>query len=124
MISSKLENLNRLELLPDPPGCLNRKLPLLPPEANDPKLEETGPGVAGVAGRAVVCVMGTKPNSNLGLSQLFKLDDPNAVLEPVTVPDVVGTVVWVVDLVVALNLGPGRPPRGLTANPGPGPGPL
>ena len=123
MISSKLENLNRLELLLLLEGCF-RKLPkLLPPEVNDEedaKLETSG--VTRVAGRAVVCVIGTKPNSNRGLSQLFKLDEPNW-LEPVTAA-VVWTVVRVVDLVVAINLGPGRPPRGLTANPGPGPGPL
>ena len=74
---------------------------------------------AGTAGIEVVLVMGTNPNSNLGLSQLFKVLEL-ADEAPVWNKFELVSVVWVVDLVVTINRGPGRPPWGLTARP-PGP---
>ena len=125
MMSSKLENLNRLE--PKLLGFRKWKLLLLSPEAEvkEAKLETLPPGVtvvaaAATAGTAVVCVMGTNPNSNLGLSQLFSVDEKTVWNWFVPVVFVVWpAVIWVVDLVVTMNRGPGRPPRGLTARPGP-----
>ena len=74
---------------------------------------------AGTAGIEVVLVMGTNPNSNRGLSQLFKVLEL-ADEAPVRNKFELVSVVWVVDLVVTINRGPGRPPRGRTARP-PGP---
>ena len=72
MISSKLENLNRLPLERELLGLRKRKL--LSPEVkeDDEKLwETTGGATEDISGTAVVFVMGTNPNSNLGFFQLF-----------------------------------------------------